>query len=361
MDPALLTTGTFWNDSTSPLPGDPRLAGHVLFTTSGSSGKPKSVALSKSALLVSAAAVNRHLDVSHNSRWGLALPLHHVGGFGVAARVYESGSNLCVYERKWNATQFRDWLARENITHTSLVPTQVHDLVMANAIAPTSVRAIVVGGGRLEIELGQRARQLGWPVLASYGMSETASQIATQPLDHILDDYQPSPIPLLPIWAARTTADSRLEISGPALFSGYVIDGIYHQRESDWHLTSDRVKLSAGSITPLSRADNIVKVLGELVDPAEIERELCNFLVSPCCCVVIAIPDDRAGHLLIPVFENSPSHETAVRAVSQFNSQTPGYRRLQPPQFIAKFSRSELGKIRRGDLADALRTTRRHG
>ncbi|RYD33092.1 MAG: long-chain fatty acid--CoA ligase, partial [Verrucomicrobiaceae bacterium] len=62
MDAALLTGEAFWNDprpfATGAVPDVPELEGHVLFETSGSSGNPKWVALSKRALLVSAAAVN---------------------------------------------------------------------------------------------------------------------------------------------------------------------------------------------------------------------------------------------------------------------------------------------------------------
>lgn len=352
MDAAILTTKAFWRDHTPVIAGDRELADHALFETSGSSGKPKWVALSKEALLVSAAAVNRHLDVSHNSRWGLALPTHHVGGFGVAARVYEAGAKLCVYESKWNAANFRDWLAREKVTHTSLVPTQVHDLIQLNSIAPPSLHAIVVGGGRLETATGQRARDLGWPVLASYGMTEASSQIATQALAELAKPYLPAPISLLPIWNARTTADSRLEISGPALFSGYVIDGIYHPRESDWHRTADRVELAGHFLTLLGRADTVVKILGELVDPAEIERELSAIVGETV--VVIAIPDERAEHALIPVFETSVAPKIAARAISAYNSQVPGFRRLSPPVFIAEIPRSPLGKIRRGELLELL-------
>ena len=150
MDPSLLTSNGFWSDPTpfgyGPVPDLPELRGHVLFETSGSSGTPKWVALSKPALLASAAAVNRHLDVNTRSRWGLALPLHHVGGFGVAARAYQAGAEMSIYPGKWNAADFRAWLDRENITHTSLVPTQVHDLVSANLVSPTPLRTIVVGG-----------------------------------------------------------------------------------------------------------------------------------------------------------------------------------------------------------------------
>ena len=74
-------------------------------------------------------------------------------------------------------------LADRGVTHTSLVPTQVHDLVKADLRAPETLKAIVVGGGHLDAATGRLARTLGWPVLASYGMTEAASQIATQTLE----------------------------------------------------------------------------------------------------------------------------------------------------------------------------------
>ncbi|NJM38524.1 MAG: AMP-binding protein [Akkermansiaceae bacterium] len=221
----------------------------------------------KKALLTSAAAVNEHLHVTQKSCWGLALPLHHVGGFGVAARAYEAGSGFQHFTQRWDAKQFHEWLDHYQITHTSLVPTQVYDLVKANRIAPKSIQSIVVGGGLLEISIGQAARDLGWPVLASYGMAEAASQIATQPLDLLEKPYQPAPISILPIWEIRITPQQTLEIAGPALFSGYVIDGEFISRGTSWHTTSDFVQLDGQMISPLGRQDALVKILGELVDP----------------------------------------------------------------------------------------------
>ena len=199
MDASLLTSDAFWNDPRSPVPEIPELAGHVLFETSGSTGDPKWIALSKQALLVSAAAVNHHLGVTRESCWGLALPLNHVGGFGVAARAYQAGCGFQNFSQRWDAQAFREWLERQEITHTSLVPTQVHDLVKANLTEPAAVCAMVVGGGHLDPLTGQAARNLGWPVLASYGMTEAGSQIATQGLDQLHAPYQSAPVPLLPI------------------------------------------------------------------------------------------------------------------------------------------------------------------
>lgn len=355
MDASLLTRAAFWSDGTPALPGIPELTGHVLFETSGSTGDPKWIAISKQALLVSAAAVNRHLGVTKKSCWGLALPLRHVGGFGVAARAYEAGCGFQDFGRPWEAAAFHEWLALHEITHTSLVPTQVHDLVKAELTAPASLVAIVVGGGHLDVATGQAARNLGWPVLASYGMTEAASQIATQGLDQKKAPYRPTSIPLLPIWDARVSPKGILSIAGSALFSGYVSGGKFTPRTADWHTTADRVILENKTITPLGRADALVKILGELVDPEAVERELVSISegwLTPGTFAIIAIPDERAGGALVPLFESSVNSEAAEAVLSIYQNQAPGFRRLGPLAVVDKFPRSELGKLRRNELVD---------
>ncbi len=356
MDTTLLTRPDFWESHTATL-GCPELDDHVLFETSGSSAAPKSVALSKQALLLSAAAVNRHLTVTDESCWGLALPLHHVGGFGVVARAYEAASRFAHFKQRWNPDAFRQWLATEKVTHASLVPTQVHDLVQRNLRAPTSLRAIVVGGGHLTKSLGQAARDLGWPVLASYGMTETASQIATQSLDQLEEIYQPTPLPLLPIWEARLSSDGLLEISGPALFSGYVIAGKFVARESAWHTTADLVDLTDRFISPLGRADSLVKVLGELVNVSAIEQELVEISAGGLhlgSFAVIALPDERAGNALVPVFQKEIEAERIHQWLAVYEKHCPGFRRLKPPIILDSLPLSPLGKIRRSELASLL-------
>ncbi len=352
MDASLLTSSRFWEKS-QPTLGFPDLLDHVLFQTSGSTGVPKSVALSKNALLTSAAAVNQHFHVTEKSCWGLALPLHHVGGFGVAARAYEAGSGFEQFTQRWNAGLFHEWLDYHQISHTSLVPTQVYDLVKENRMAPRSIRAIIVGGGRLDPSMGQAARDLGWPVLASYGMTEAASQIATQSPDLLEKPYQPAPISILPIWETRITPQQELEIAGPALFSGYVIDGEFISRETSWFTTSDLAQLGEQMIWPLGRKDTVVKILGELVDPLEIETELVtisNGKLRPENFVVIAVPEERNGHALLPIFESSVDQKLITETLAVYEKQAPGFRRLKPPVIVNSLPRSELGKVQRASL-----------
>jgi len=365
MGSASLTNPGFWEDSTpfaagsfpGGIPEIPELRGHVLFETSGSTGTPKWIAISKNALHASATAVNAHLEVTASSCWGLALPAHHVGGFGVAARAFAAGCAFCEFGKRWNPIEFARWLAENKVTHTSLVPTQVHDLVAAELRAPASLRAIVVGGGRLDGHTGQAARSLGWPVLASYGMTEAASQIATQPLASLAGIYQPSPIPLLPIWQAALSPEGNLRIAGPALFSGMLVrendTWAYNPRASQWHQTEDRVLVEGPNITPLGRGDSLVKILGELVDPEEIERELIAMSagrLAPGSFIVAAIPDARAEHALVPVFDATVDPALIEMTLQTYKEKAPGFLRLKPEVVLEDFPKSPLGKPRRAEI-----------
>lgn len=371
MDATRLIDPAFWADPRPLAMGDaevtawcqgiPNLEGHVLFQTSGSSGAPKWIALSKQALLLSAAVVNRHLGVTEDSCWGLSLPLHHVGGFGVAARTYEAASRSSELNGKWNPTEFTGWITRHGVTHVSLVPTQVHDLVAGGHRCPPCLRAIVVGGGRMEDPLGQSARDLGWPVLASYGMTETGSQIATQSLELLDKPYQHAPLPLLDAWNARTDEDGRLHVSGSVLFTGSVVmeEGIrrWVPRVGEWFATGDRALVEGRCITPLGRMDSVVKILGELVDPESVEREilaLSDGVLSYGMLAIAAVPADRAGHRLVPVVVDSLSESRVSAILSAYNATAPGFRRVVAPVWLDTMPLSELGKIRRGELLKRL-------
>lgn len=371
MDATRLIDPAFWTNPEPLAMGDSamsawargieELEGHVLFQTSGSSGTPKWIALSKTALQLSAAAVNRHLLIDETACWGLTLPLHHVGGFGVVARAYEAACGLGEYAGKWDATRFAEWCTVLSVTHVSLVPTQVFDLVQAGLKAPRLLRVVVVGGGRLEESTGRAARALGWPVLASYGMTETGSQIATQVPQLLGSPYQPAPLPLLDIWEVSNDGDGRLLVSGSALFSGVVTEEAgnrtWHPREGDWHATGDRVFVEGRQLTPLGRMDSVIKVLGELVDPEAIERELISLSrdeLKAGTFAVIALPDERAGHRLIPVIERSMNPELIERTLEVYARIAPGFRRLAEPLFVDSIPRSELGKIKRADLISFL-------
>lgn len=354
----------FWNDSTSILAGDEKplvcegCEGAVVFKTSGSTGSPKWIVHEKRGLLISAQAVNDWLGVDQNSKWGLALPIDHMGGFSILARVFQAGCGIARFDEKWEAEAFARWVDREHVTHTSLVPTQVHDLVEASVTAPKSLKAVVVGGGRLPEQLGQAARDLGWPVLASYGMTEAGSQIATQSIGSLKQSFDSSPLQALPIWKVSSDEQGRLVLSGDALFKGYLVSEggkmKFESRVGQEYVTSDRVEISGNRLKPLGRTDELVKILGVLVDVGEVERrflEISAGRVSAEKFAVIAIPDERREHVLVAVFEG----DIPEKCVEEYQRSALGLERIERSYRIDAFPRSSLGKVRKRELEDWLK------
>jgi O-succinylbenzoic acid--CoA ligase len=361
MEAAAVTGPEFWESDEPVLMGHrgevpAGVPGLVYFKTSGSTGEPKWIGLSRTSLMASAAAVNAHLEVGAESCWVLVLPVHHVGGFGVVARSRQAGCRMTRFEGKWDAEGFTGWLAEAGGTHLSLVPTQVHDLVAAGLRAPAGLRATVVGGGQLPEATGRAARDLGWPVLASYGMTEAASQIATQGLQLLESSYLTDPIELLPCWDASAGEDGRLMISGPALFRGILRQGAegwkYEEHRGKWFTTSDIGTVKGRELWIEGRADTRVKILGELVDPVAVEAELLALAgASPGSAVVVAIEDARAGHKLILVYENGVNAARWAKVMRDYNEACEGYRRIGGMLEVESIPKSELGKPQRAALS----------
>jgi len=346
----------FWEDEGHFVAGEgdlPDLEGcgaSVIFRTSGSTGEGKWVVLEKRAMRVSARAVNCWLEVGGHSCWGLALPIDHVGGFAILARVFEAGCDFAVLPGKWDAAAFTEWVQKEGVTHTSLVPTQLHDLVEGSFRAPQGLKAVVTGGGRLDENLGQAGRDLGWPVLASYGMTEAGSQVATQRLASLDKSFSEGPMELLPIWDVEEIGGV-LAISGEALFAGTVEGGGFIPRAPGAFVTSDRVRIAGNTLKPLGRADSLVKSMGVLVDLEAVERrflEVAGGSVAAGEFAIVALVDARKDHVLAAVFEG----EVKSEYVEVYNRQAAGIERIAESFEIMDFPRSSLGKVRRGRLAE---------
>ncbi len=327
----------------------PLTRGLVLFRTSGSEGRPKWIGLTSEALLASARAVNAFLSVTAADRWLRVLPRFHVGGFGVEARAWVASASCAVVKDKWSPETFHAVCEAEAITLTTLVPTQVFDVVERGLAAPCALRAIVVGGGELRPALWRQARALGWPVLASYGLTEAASQVATQPPD----EPDSTRLILLPHWEARVAEeDGTLRLRGPARATCRLWRdaGGHWQREDfpEWLATADRVALEKDGghtwLRFLGRRDRTVKRLGELVDLTLVERALADAALALGCFGRARLrnePDPRAGTRLVIECLDAVS---GAALLERANAALPTYARASEFRVVADLGLSPLGK-----------------
>ena len=245
----------------------------VMFT-SGTTGKPKAVALTWRQLEGSADASNRVLGQRGAGLWQGVLPLFHIGGFQVLVRSVLNRTPLRLYERFDAARVLRDGESRR-ATHLSVVDKMLQDLLAADTRgALAGYRCILLGGGPLNSRTVERALAAGARVYASYGMTETSSQIANT---LVTADFTGG-LKLLPGYSARIVdADEsgfgRLAVRGPGVFSGYLnahgaftVDGYF--------LTGDTAALYDGAIYVRERTDDMFVSGGENVYPVEIADAL---------------------------------------------------------------------------------------
>jgi len=350
----------------------PDLAGHVWLATSGSTGADPSrvtwVALAKAAILASAAAVNEHLASTAADTWAHALPLFHAGGLGILARAHLSGARVvAAVEGRWDAWRFRERVVEERATLASLVPAQVHDLVGATLHAPPGLRAVVVGGARLDPELHRDARALGWPCLPSYGLTETASQVATATRDSLSSRAYPVVLPLLSHAAARAGADGRLELRASSLLTCYAEVSeagarAWDPKHEGWFATDDLGVVYPEGIEVLGRVSDSVKVLGELVALSRVEGQAQTWASEEPMLrglgvdvAVVAPPHPRLGHELVLVVAH-PDPDVrrrldldALREAVQRSSRDTllPFERVLRVVSAARIPRTALGKCRR--------------
>jgi O-succinylbenzoic acid--CoA ligase len=242
----------------------------VIIGTSGSTGAPKGVELSASALLHSARASLARVDARPGQRWLCCLPATHIAGVQVLIRSLLSGTEPVLATRADAET-----VAGSGCSHVSLVPVQLQRLLadqsrQSDISTPLAgFASVLLGGAAAPQSLLDEARAAGVPVVTTYGMTETCGGCVYDgwPLDgvrvSIRDDDDGLP--------------DRIWIGGPVLFSGYRLGGpgnLPVPGGSSFR-TGDLGQVDAsGRLTVRGRADDVINTGGHKVIPGEVAAVL---------------------------------------------------------------------------------------
>lgn len=250
----------------------------AMLYTSGTSGRPKGALLPHAALRASAAASATNLGWRADDRWLLCLPLCHVGGLSVLTRCLLARRPVALLPR-FDPDAVLDAIVRDRTTLLSVVPTMLHALLerdRENALA--RVRAVLVGGAACPMGLREEAAARGIQCLATYGLTEACSQVATQtPVDP--PRAREGVGRVLPGLALRLTdvggaevgvgEVGRILLRGKALMRGY--RGMPPVGEG-WFDTGDHgARDEDGTLTVHGRRTDLIVTGGENVYPLEVE------------------------------------------------------------------------------------------
>ncbi len=268
----------------------------TIMFTSGSSTKPKAVCHSYGNHYYSALGSNENIRVAPGDRWLLSLPLYHVGGLSILFRTMLGGAAVVLMDDTTNPALT---IKEQAVTHLSLVPTQLLRLLEANIPeeARSQVRAVLIGGGPTPHELIRQAREAGWPVFTTYGLTEMSSQVTTSAPGAPVGKLHTAGR-LLPYRELKISADGEILVRGQTLFLGYFDnDGITKAVDDDgWFHTGDIGQLDEdGCLKPCGRKDNMFISGGENIHPEEIEQCL-NAISGIAESLVVAVSDEQYGH-----------------------------------------------------------------
>jgi o-succinylbenzoate---CoA ligase len=269
----------------------------LVVQSSGSTARPKRVALSADALLAAAAASESFLGGP--GQWLLALPQTYIAGIGVLVRSLAADTQPRVMDPVgFTAARFVEEAERMDhaLRFTSLVPAQLARLLDAPEALPALRRfdRILVGGQATPPPLLDRALAEGLRVTRTYGSSETAGGC-------VYDG--------VPIGATEIRVTDQIEISGPTLAEGYLDDELTARAfvmagSTRWYRSGDLGSFENGVLSVSGRVDDLIVSGGVKVSLGELER-LVRTATPLVDAVVVPADDARWGQVPVVVATGS--------------------------------------------------------
>lgn len=177
---------------------------YITVHTSGSTGEPKLIKLSKKMVRESARRTNAHFNISRGSVLFMSLNPGYIAAKMMMVRAFEAQCRLIavpptstpVFPQKINF-----------ITLLAAVPAQIDGYLAALAYKKRlKIRSLLLGGSPVTREQHRKALQVSSRAYESYGMTETASHIALRPLTSYNDVI---PAPFRTMKAITVSTDNR--------------------------------------------------------------------------------------------------------------------------------------------------------
>ncbi len=250
-------------------------AAAVLFT-SGTTGVPRGVVLTRAALIASAQASAANLGWRDDDRWLLAMSMARIGGLSILTRCLAARRTVALVPA-FDATLLPQTIAQQRITLASLVPTMLARVLDAHPdwSPPAHLRAVLLGGAAASAQLLRRAAKHRLPIVITYGCTESCSQVAATPYAGRYDTARYGVGRAL-AGAQIRIVDARIQIRGPMRMAGYL--GEPALPANDWFATGDLGEFDAdGCLHIHARQGDLIISGGENVSPAEVEQVLEAF------------------------------------------------------------------------------------
>jgi fatty-acyl-CoA synthase len=341
-----------------------------IFYTSGTTGRPKGVALTHRNLALHALFFDLALRITDADRILHVVPLFHVNGWGTPQGLTGTGGTH-VMLRKVVPHDILRLVERERITVLLGVPAIYNALVNEPAIGTfdlTSLRLTVSGGAPSSSALIRAIEEkLGCLSIVGYGLTETSPLLCQSiPKAHLgggpesdLRRRATTGFEILGVdvrvldgagqevpWDGKTVGEIVAR-------SNSVMAGYYRDPEATaavlrdgWFHTGDVAVVDPeGFITIVDREKDIIISGGENISSVEIENVLG---AHPAVfeCAVVAVPDERWGETAKALVVLKPGHTVSAEdLVAHCRRHLAGYKVPSSVEFRDSLPRTGTGKV----------------
>lgn len=353
----------------SPGPAEAEDVALVLHT-SGTTARPKIVPLSQGNICASARHIGASLKLASSDACLNVMPLFHIHGLiaAVLSSLAAGGSVVCT--PGFDALRFFRWMDEERPSWFTAVPT-MHQAILSRAernaevIAGVPLRFIRSSSASLPGPvMEQMERVFGAPLVESYGMTEAAHQMASNPLEgprkpgHVGRPAGPEMAIMGEDGAMLPQGEiGEVVIRGPNVTKGYEANPEANAKAftDGWFRTGDQGLFDRdGFLLLTGRLKELINRGGEKVSPLEVDGVLsAHPAVAQALC--FAIPHAKLGEEVGAAIVLREGQEVSERELRDFAAERlADFKVPRRVVFLAEIPKGATGKLMRIGLAEKL-------
>jgi amino acid adenylation domain-containing protein len=343
----------------------------LVLQTAGTTSQPKTVPLTHTNICASAYATGMALALTVSDRCLNVLPLFHAHALLTALLASLAAGASVVCTAGFSAPQFFAWMAEFRPTWSTAVPALYqaileHAALHREIIAPSSLRFLRTSSAALPPALHTALeRVFGVPVLGAYGMTETSSQIACNPLPpHVrkVGSVGVAAGPEVAIMDAEGTLlpagqTGEIVARSTSVMQGYDNDPPANRSafRHGWFRTGDQGFMDAdGYLFITGRIKELINRSGEKIAPQEVDDVL---MAHPAVAqaVTFAMPHTRLGEEVAAAVVLRQGASITEKELRQFVAARLAVFKVPRRVFmVAEVPKGPSGKLRRLGIAEYL-------
>ncbi len=250
----------------------------IRLKTSGTTGKPKTISVSKQSMIESAKMTAKALGLRQGMKALLCLSSDFVAGKMMIVRAMQLEMELITTNVSANPIENLN----QKIDFAAMVPLQLSKILQQTPKKLSLIKKLIIGGSAIDSQLEEALQSIESQCFHTYGMTETLSHIALRKLNgEDRTDW------FTPLGGIQISLDDRacLCILAPFVQETLII-------------TNDLAEIDLkGRFKILGRTDDVIVSAGKKIHPEDVERKIKHLFHKHF--IISSVKDDYSSESVV--------------------------------------------------------------